>query len=118
MTPLETEVMTMLLAGDGPTLEQLRRQLEAATVASREQSETGFATNFDVPAELRLSFNTLQLQGVAATIAGLEKGASFTLFVSDGVIDFLEGLTHGEPWPAEITEYTLHHETPQDALRR
>ncbi len=118
MTPLETEVMTMLLAGEGPTLEQLRRQLEVATVSSREPRDTGFFTNFEVPAELRLTFNTLELQGVEATIAGLKKGAGFVLFVSDGVIDYLEAFSHGEIWPAEITEYTLRYETPRDGMRR
>lgn len=117
MTPLETEVMTMLLAGDGPTLEQLRRQLAVAKVTTREPSDTGFFTNFEVPAELRLTFNTLELQGVEATIAGLKKGAGFVLFVSDGVIDFLEGFSHGEIWPQEITEYTLRYKTPSDGLR-
>jgi hypothetical protein len=110
--------MTMLLAGEGPTLEQLRRQLAAATVASREHAGNGLFTSFAVPAELRLSFNTLQLEGVAATITGLQNGAGFVLFVRDGVLDFLEGFTHREEWPAEVTEFTLRHETPEDVLRR
>ena len=109
--------MTMLLAGDGPTLEQLRRQLEVATVSSREHSGVGFFTNFEVPAELRLSFNTLHLEGVEATIAGLQYGAGFVVFISDGVIDCLEGFTYGEDWPAEVTEFTLRYETPQGGMR-
>jgi len=113
-TALEAAVIEMLLDGDGPTLEALRRQLAAATIMKREVTEKGFFTHYSVPGELRLSFKTLQLEGVRADIAGLVRGAGFVLFIEDGVIDVLEAYTHQEPWPSEVDVFTLAH---TDAVR-
>lgn len=113
-TDLEAAVVAMLLDGEGPTLEQLRRQWAAATIAKREIVENGVCTHYTVPAELRLSFKQLQLEGVRADIAGLAKGAGFVLFIDDGVIDVLEAYTYDEPWPSDVGRFTLAH---TDAVR-
>lgn len=106
---LEAAVLALLLDGEGPTLEQLRRQLAAATITKREVTELGFFTYYDVPADLRLSFKKLQLEGVHAEIAGLARGAGFILFIDDGVIDMFEAYTYDEPWPSDLGEFTLSH---------
>jgi hypothetical protein len=110
LTGLEDAVIRMLLDGDGPTLAQLRRQFEVATVTGRETTGTGFFTALAVPAELRLQFKELQLEGVRATLVGVTHGAGFILFVEDGVLEGLEGYTlTDEPWPNEGAAFTLEY---------
>jgi hypothetical protein len=124
MTPLECEVMHMLLCGDEATLLVLRRQMDASRVKERKLTGVGFYTTFAVPdciqrVELKRS---LHLGDVHAEIDGLQFGAGFVLFVNDGVIDFLEGYTYEEPWPVEIHRFKLAYtggaQRDLEAIRR
>lgn len=110
--PLEDAVLRMLLAGKHPTLAQLRRQFDAATVTSREQTGAGFFTHFSVPASLRVQRDELCLEDVRGAIVGLENGAGFILFITNGVIDVLEGYSYGEDWPSEVASFTLSYSDP------
>ena len=49
------------------------------------------------------------LGGVEATIEGLEHGVGFTLFLTDGWLDNLEGYTYDEPWPDTIETFSLRY---------
>jgi hypothetical protein len=110
LTPLEDAVMRLLLAGDDPTRVTLRRQLEVATVVSRELTGVGFFTNLAVPDSLRLQFDTLVLEGVGTSIGGLANAAGFILFIANGVIECLEGFSYGEGWPLEVESFTVYAE--------
>jgi hypothetical protein len=44
---------------------------------------------------------------VDAQIDGLENGAGFLLWITDGRLDFLEGYTYDGLWPTSIEEFKL-----------
>lgn len=104
LTQLERRVMEMLLAGDHPVLETLRRQFESAKVAKREYTGHGFFTHFEVPADVpRLpnnrSFELDDLYGASRDSQWPWPEFGFILFVRNGAIDFLEGYTYYDTFP-------------------
>ncbi len=112
LSPLERDVIAMILSPDHPVLSALRRQFERCHVASRQITGVGFFTNLDVetdasPAPVMPGSTRLCLGDVTATIEGLEHGAGFVLFVQDGVLDVLEGFSYVEPWPDVTAGYAL-----------
>ena len=111
LTDLEREALEMLLAGDDFQLEILRRQLAKAVVSSREFTGVCFFTHFQVPSEIpRLSKRErITLDDIAVDIQGLQYGASIILFVDDGVLNFLEGVTPVEPWPDKIKNFKIYY---------
>lgn len=113
MEQLEREVLRMLLAGDDWVLANLRTQLNLAERSRRRKSGVGFFTDFDVPeAVARLPGNpSIRFGDVIAEIEGLQHGAGFVLFVSDGVLTVLEGYTYDEPWPQKIGRYHLKYDS-------
>ena len=109
----ERAVLVKLLHGDHPTLSALREQLQACRVINREFTGHGFFTNLTVdPSAARIPnpVPRLQVSDVGADIKGLEHGAGFVLFVTDGYMDFLEGFTYDERWPDAIDEFSLRYE--------
>jgi hypothetical protein len=117
LTALERSVMEMFLSGEHPSLHTLRRQLAAFRTARREFTGVGFFTYFAVPSgsERAHLSGQIVLTDVWATVKGLEHGAGFVLFVVDGLLDMLEGFTFDEPWPQEISEFTVRYaKTPRD----
>jgi hypothetical protein len=110
LTALERQVIATILAPDHPVMDALRRQLDAGTVAAREFTGVGFFTTLVVADGVEAAPVTrtrLHLGDVAATIEGLEHGAGFVLFVSDGVLDVLEGFAYDEPWPDAIGRFEI-----------
>jgi len=106
----ERDVLGMLLDGKHPVLSVLRSQLLLCQVESREQTGSGFFTNLIVPRTCSpVSPSRLQIGDVFAEMAGLKYGADLTLFVSDGYMDFLEGTSFEEPWPASVGDYELSY---------
>jgi hypothetical protein len=102
--------MEMLLAGDDPSLEVLRFQLDSANVSDRKFTGAGFFTEFQVPKE------TSQLSGkqnfVIGDVSGQVSGhhCGFLLFVKDGALDFLEGHLWGDgDWPDPMQIESLHY---------
>ena len=97
----EAAVLQLLLAGDDPVLKILREQLSQAAVRKRELTGCGFFCYFDVggAAPKLTGRQRFQFGDVEGRIIGLNHGAGFLLFVSDGTLDFLEGYTFGETWP-------------------
>jgi hypothetical protein len=113
LEPLEAAVLAMLLTGDHPVLEALRNQLASATIARRELTGVGFFLDFAVAASaVPASVKQLRFGDVEATLAGLEHGAGFVLFVDDGELAMLEGFSYGEPWPSPVTRFALRYHDP------
>jgi hypothetical protein len=109
LSPLEREVIATILAPDHPVMEALRRQFARCHVASRQITGVGFVIDLAVPADVKaapVKAGRIDLGDVTATIAGLEHGAGFVLFVRDGVLEGLEGFSYDEPWP----DVTARHE--------
>lgn len=112
LTTLERAVIEKALEGIAPEWAGLRLQTECARVVGREQSIHGFYATLQIPdVRLRLSPSvSLVIADVVADIEGLELGAGFVVFVTDGLLSLLEGYTFGESWPtAPIPKYQLRH---------
>ena len=103
----------MLLAGPEPSLEILRSQMLSADLVERTVTGGGFYCDFLVPMgtdTLGLGVS-LELDDVHAEIPSLLRGAGFTLFVRDGVVDCLEGYSFEELWPEPITSFKLSYDS-------
>ena len=111
LNSLERRVMDMLLAGEDPTLDVLRDQFRVADVTERELTGVGFFITFLVPPGVpRLKGSKLSHLGdVKAEIRGLQHGADFVLHLCDGAIDYLEGCSFDEPWPANVEEFRVSY---------
>ncbi|MHB8901766.1 MAG: hypothetical protein ACYC6Y_23670 [Thermoguttaceae bacterium] len=103
--------MEMLLAGNDPTLSILRDQYAASTVAKREFTGVGFFVTFAIPSQVeRLGDRkSLHFGDVQAEIEGMQYGAGFVIHVSDGVLEYLEGYSYDEPWPASVQHFQLSY---------
>lgn len=112
LSDLEREVLEMLLSGDHPALEVLRQQLAHARLASRENTGVGFYCDFDISETTPTVSRDFQLGDVHAEIQGLQHGAGFVLFVSNGRLKTLEGYTYDEPWPETVEAYSLRYSDP------
>ena len=113
MTNLEATILNALLAGEAPQLEPLRAQVHVASVLRRELSGVGFFTHFAVPPDVPRPgvVGRMVLSDIGADIEGVVHGSGFALFIQDGILDFLEGFTYSDPWPAEarlLRWYYLH----------
>ena len=118
VTGLERAVLTKLLAGEHPLLDQLRRQLATCRVSRREMTGHGFFTHLDVgntpPAgNMKLSFGD-----VVAEIENMPDGAGFELYIEHGCLSMLEGYGYGDPWPPAITSYRLKYTTGEERDER
>jgi hypothetical protein len=115
LSKFEIDVMKMLLEGDDNVLSLLRKQFLSLTVQSRKLTGVGFYLDFApqmtsyIPDEIPSVRPHFCIGGVEATIAGLQHGASFLVWVNDGYITQLEGYAYVESWPAEITNYALSY---------
>jgi hypothetical protein len=120
LTHLEHAVLHALLDGPHPALEALRDQLPGLSVAARMATPTTFSTLLR-PARSAprapIAARRAVLDDLHADVPGLPGGAAFALFVEDGWITRLEGSTFaGEPWPADMAGFTLHHDDPERDL--
>ena len=109
VTQLEKEVMEQLLSNTDEPSRTLRKQYELASIEKRSLTGTGFFTYFSVPEDApRLGKEiSAKFGDVTAEIQGLRFGAGFVLHVKSGAIEFLEGYSYEEPWPDNVTEFTL-----------
>lgn len=113
LTQFEHAVLAKLLDGDHPALPALRAQLRACKVTGREATGHGFFTNLSVDRGVEPvpgAVSRMRIADVGADIEGLEHGAGFVLFVTDGFMDFLEGYSYGESWPKAIDGFSLRFE--------
>lgn len=109
LTPLEQQVIAMLLQGDDDVLAVLRQQVLVATASSREMTGVGFYTDLGVPsdAERVAGRPNFKLTGVDGSAANVRHGLGFVLFIADGALATLEGFTYDEPWPEQIQDLML-----------
>ena len=112
LTDFERDVIEKLLDGEHPVLKELRKQLELCSVRKREMTGVGFYLRLDVPEKSSCMPSVdLKLGDVDAEIAELKHGAGFVLYIKDGRLDMLEGYSYDEPWPNNISKYTLKYDT-------
>jgi hypothetical protein len=115
-TELENRILEMLLAGDDSFLGALRSQLDCASIEKREFTGHGFFTHFQVPDHVPRLPNTKQfvIGDVHGELSGVLCG--FLLFVTNGVVNFLEGFVYGDDqWPTAFTSqrlYYMRHSAP------
>ncbi len=112
LTPLERDVLAMIVGGNDADFKILQEQVAATHVRARDFTGAGFYTRFEVPVGVRRidGNKTLRLgQHVRAELEGLDFGAGFVLFVNDGAIEVLEGFTYGEAWPSVVGRYALSY---------
>jgi hypothetical protein len=110
LTPLESEVLKVLLEEDAEPFVSIRRQLSHAIVVKREFTGVGFFTDFEVPldAPVRRDLPDATLGDVCAELPTLQHGAGFALFVRNGVVLMLEGFTYDEPWPTSTDVFNVY----------
>jgi hypothetical protein len=116
LTSLEHDVLNALLAGDDPVLSLLRDQLEQAISISREETGVGFFLMFELPRNVKKTFeinhavkSSFCFGDVDASINGLNNGAGFLIWVTDGCLRQLEGYTYGDAWPSNVDNYIIKY---------
>jgi hypothetical protein len=124
LTPLEDQLLQILLRGDDKVFAILRKQAKEASVRSRKITGVGFFAEFTVPpqsprVEGRPTFKFGDVNGTADNV---KHGLGFVLYVTDGALSMLEGYTYDESWPHELRGLTLKYSTGKDrdwdALKR
>lgn len=126
LTPLERRVMDMMLAGDHPVLNLLKRQLGSSHVLERTYTGVGFFTKFYVPPEMpRIKAGRVVIDDVCGEIPdyygpGRSWVCHFLLFVEGGVIDTLEGATPEDEWTNDESRIVLSYctEAPPTATQQ
>jgi hypothetical protein len=109
LAELERAVLTKLLAGEHPLLEQLRNQIPKCRVSRRELTGAGFYADLDVGDSPAADDVNLRFGDVIAEIEGMAHGAGFVLYIEHGRLSMLEGYGYDDPWPNTITRYTLQY---------
>jgi hypothetical protein len=111
LTPLEDQVVEMLVRGDDDALRILREQARNMHVTSRSNSGVGFFTEFEVSsgAPSLPGQPTFKIGDVNGTADNVHEGLGFLLYVERGVISMLEAYTYGESWPTEVRGLKLSY---------
>jgi hypothetical protein len=120
LSPFEMQVLDTILYGDHPLLEVLREQVRVCRVTKREFTGVGFFTWLTVPTEGLVAGpnRTFTLSGASADLDGLTRGAGFVLFVTNGILDNLEGYTYDEPWPDVMGPFSIRRDELDDTRTR
>lgn len=109
LTEFEHSVLSKLLDGEHRLLAQLREQLAACQVSRREFTGAGFYTHLAVDSSLGVEDLQLRFGDVVAEVNDMPHGAGFLLFIKNGRLSLLEGYGYDDPWPADVTSYTLKY---------
>lgn len=104
------KVMKKLLNGEDKVFDVLKEQYSNATVISREFTGCGFFTSFDVPDELAVNGMKGLVDDVSARFDDSDMAYMFILFVRDGKIDCLEGVTVLGDWEYNYENAILQYE--------
>jgi hypothetical protein len=109
LTPLEKEVLDMLLDKSEEPYATIKQQLSQAVVTKREFTGVGFYTHFKVPTgqSIRYDLPDMTIGDVGAELSNLLHGAGFLLFIRHGIVEILEGYTYDEPWPTKIDQFKV-----------
>ena len=96
LNTVESTVIKLLLAGDAPVLDQLRRQFKHLRVTSRDFTDIGFETALmlsDRSDELEQK-ERFQISDVYASFAGVSPDPGFALWIESGRLSKLECFTY------------------------
>jgi hypothetical protein len=109
LTPFEHEAIATIIGGDHPVLEGLRTQLARCEVSKRRFSGVGFFTTLTVPSEIPSVpvRQRLHVGDVDVSMEGAPNGVGVVLFVDAGRLAVPEAFTYDDPWPDEITAYSI-----------
>jgi hypothetical protein len=108
----ELTAMHFILDGIEPELLLLKNQFKNSTIQKKTYDGAGFFILFDVPEKCERLFgqkNYFVIDDVEAKVEGLKNGIGLILFIKNGVIDMLEGVTYDEPYPQNITSYSFYY---------
>jgi hypothetical protein len=102
--------MNNIISEDLAIADLLRKQYEVAKILDRQFTGYGFFTDFEImDKSLRIPDNmNREVGNTQAVIEGLKLGVGFVLYIRNGFIKTLEGYTYDEPWPKNITSYSLN----------
>lgn len=116
---LERAVMDLLLAGDHPVLDCLRRQFTQARVAKRMLSGVGFMTDYALPDDVELvqGKSLFFLSDAAADLNGQPNAAGFHAQIKGGRLKLLEGFSFEEVWPVQIFDMRVYYKYPAGVLQ-
>jgi hypothetical protein len=116
--PLERAVMEFLLRGDHPVLKTLEAQWRLASIRDREFTGVGLFANIDVSHSAKSLSNARRFTfgDVLVDFHGLKAPVGSVLFIEDGKLSTLELYTHGEPWPADDSRFTLRYQQEPRSL--
>lgn len=121
MLEYESELLAFLLEGDDPVLVGLREQVRFLSVVSRDSSDGGVFTYFDVqPCAQRVTPASLRIDDVWFELVGDSEGGAAILWVREGAMDSLEVYANSGRWPSIPQVAALHYFGPErdlDALR-
>lgn len=97
----ERSLLDACLAGAHPLLAALRAQAGVARIERREAEPDGVRSFFALPDDVvAVTPAAIHFSDVDPEIAGLDDGASVSLWVIEGRLAFLEVLAYDGPWPA------------------
>jgi len=104
------EILDLLLDGDNDGL-MIRRQLDCLTDENYNYTGSGlfvaFSHNDNISAK-RIQKDNLVLNGVLIKSTELEIGADATVFITNGIIDYIEIWSQSGDYPKrELTDYVL-----------
>jgi hypothetical protein len=119
LNPLESAVLDLLLSRTDEGYAALREQLTAVEVTARHMSGAGFFTTLTIPScspkaprtvGNPLGKDSAYEEVVHADIREMAHGAGFLLWLEDGLMSELEGFAYADPWPDEVTGFTVRSE--------
>ncbi|RPE09037.1 hypothetical protein EGT74_18695 [Chitinophaga lutea] len=103
------DILELLLDGDDAGI--LKRQVPYLSDAEYDYTISGVFVSFSHAAGIeqhRLDTGRLVLDGVTIESDIIPSGATATLFIKDGLIDFLEIWSHADTYPGNVLKtYTL-----------
>jgi hypothetical protein len=110
-TDLERSVMALLLRGEHPALEVLRRQWQEARSTRRETSGVGSFLTLDVPASVPalVADRRITLGDVVVDLPACPEAIGAVLFVEGGALSMLELFTFDRPWPDDTSGFSVRY---------
>jgi hypothetical protein len=118
LSSFERSVLDAFLVGSESTLETLRIQAAVATVSSREHTGSGAYINFHIPDSVaRISPGRIILEDVNVHVGDVEHGVATLLWVTAGLLDFIEFATFTGTWPKDPRLLALGYYRAQPSER-
>lgn len=110
-TALEQAIVDLLLLGDHPALDVLRRQWATAEITNRAMSGVGCFVAIGVPtgAPILSTDRRITFGDVVVDLADREAAIGGVLFVDQGVLAMLELFTFDGSWPEETDDFALRY---------